>query len=211
MLAWGTVAVRLRRGALIGAVALACLGVILAQRAAMAPAGSFANVSFSDGVLTIAGDVGGAPANDRHALRCKDGYVLVGLSQVPPNPVRCGQVREVVARPGGGGDAVDMTQVGREFGPGGPIKITIYGGPGTDDLTGAPLQHNFIFGGPDSDRIEGGDISDRLSGGSGNDLIDGFKGADVMFGGPGKDALFGGPGHDKLNGGPGRDLEKQNG
>jgi len=206
MLAWGTAAGRLRRGTLIGAVGLACLGALLVLPGA-APAGTFADVSFSDGTLKIVGDIGGT-VNDRLALRCKDGDVLVGLSQRPPNPVHCSQVREVVALPGGGGDAVDMSGVTREFGPGGPIKITINGGPGSDGLTGATAQHNFLNGGPDSDRVEGGDLSDRLTGGTGNDLIDGWGGNDVLLGGPGNDSLFGEHGHDKVIGGPGRDLEK---
>jgi Ca2+-binding RTX toxin-like protein len=205
-------------------VALICLAVVFAERAAVAPAGTPADVSFSDGVLTI---VGSGSVNDRHALRCKDGFVLVGLAQRPPDPVRCGQVREVVARPLGGNDSVDMSGVTREFGPGGPIEIKIFGGDGSDGLTGAPLHRNFLDGGGSSDRLEGGDIADRLaggpdadnlSGGAGNDylnggpasdLLYGDRGNDSLFGGPGNDALNGGPGRDKLAGGPGRDREAQ--
>jgi hypothetical protein len=197
---------RLRRGAGTGAVVVICLAAVLAHRAALAPAGTPADVSFSDGVLRI---VGGSDWNDRHVLRCRDGFVLVGLSQRPESPVRCEQVREVVASPHGGTDNVDMSQVTREFGPGGPIKITINGGPASDVLTGAPLHHNFLNGGPGSDRVAGGDLADRLVGGAGSDLMDGFRGADRMFGGTGNDALYGGPGRDKLNGGPGRDREDQ--
>jgi len=225
MLVRRTAAATLRRRALTGAVALACLGAILA-RPIPASAGTFANVSFSDGTLTIVGDVGG-PVNDKHALRCKDGFVLVGLSQTPPNPVRCGQVREVVARPGGGNDSVDMTGVTREFGPGGPIEIKVFGGDGSDSLTGAPLHHNLLYGGGSSDRVDGGDIADRiyggpdsdiLAGGAGNDLMYGGAASDLMYGDPGNDSLFGGPGNDALNGmggrdklvgGPGRDREAQ--
>jgi RTX calcium-binding nonapeptide repeat (4 copies) len=197
---------RPQRSTIVGLAALGCLFALLVHSPA-APAGTFADVSFSDGTLRIVGDVGG-PANDKHKLRCKDGFVLVGLSQAPPDPVHCSEVREVIALPGAGNDAVEMTGVTREFGSGGPIKITINGGPGTDRLTGAPAQHNFINGGPDSDNVEGGDLSDRLTGGAGNDLVSGQGGGDVLLGGPGKDALFGGPGHDKVNGGPGRDLEE---
>lgn len=214
------------RGIVIGAVALACLAAALALRAPVASAGTLANVSFSGGTLTIVGDVGG-PVNDRHALRCKDGFVLVGLSQRPPDPVRCGQVREVVARPGGGGDSVDMTGVTREFGPGGPIEIKVFGGDGSDSLTGAPLHHNLLYGAGSSDRVDGGDIADRiyggadsdiLAGGAGNDLMYGGAASDLMYGDPGNDSLFGGPGNDALNGmggrdklvgGPGRDREAQ--
>ncbi len=74
-------------------------------------------------------------------------------------------MREVVARPLGGNDSVDMTGVTREFGGGGPITITIFGGAGSDSLTGAPLHRNHLVGGGDSDRIDGGEIADRISGG----------------------------------------------
>ena len=187
---------------------------LFALRGPAASAGTFANVSFSDGTLTIVGDVGGAPVNDKHALRCKDGFVLVGLSQRPEEPVRCEQVREVVARPLGGNDSVDMSGVTREFGSGGPIEIKIFGGDGTDGLTGAPLHRNFLYGGGSSDRLEGGDIADRLYGGpdtdilsglAGNDLLYGGAASDLMYGDAGNDSLFGGPGNDALNGGPGRD------
>ena len=215
---------RSRRGAVPGAVALVCLTALFAQRPTPAPAGTLADVSFSDGVLTI---VGSDSVNDKHALRCKDGFVLVGLSQRPKDPVHCGQVREVVARPLGGDDSVDMSGVTREFGPGGPIEIKIFGGDGSDALTGAPLHHNVLSGGGSSDRLYGGDIADRLasgpgadilSGGAGNDslyggpasdLMYGDRGNDSLFGGPGNDALNGGPGRDKLVGGPGRDREAQ--
>jgi Ca2+-binding RTX toxin-like protein len=189
-----------------GAVALACLAAVLAWRASVAPAGTPADLNFSNGVLTI---LGSNEWNDRHVLRCRDGFVRVGSSQVPDEPVRCSQVREVVARPMGGTDAVDMSQVTREFGPGGPIEITISGGVDSDVLTGAPLHHNTLNGGQDSDRLTGGDMADRLVGGTGGDLMEGLRGADHMLGGPGNDALYGGPGRDKLNGGPGRDREDQ--
>lgn len=187
-------------------MALICLAAVFAERAAEAPAGTPADLSFSNGVLTI---VGTDQWNDQHVLRCRDGFVRVGSSQVPDEPVRCSQVREVVARPNGGNDNVNMTQVGREFGPGGPIKITINGGPGSDRLEGAPLQHNVVEGSSGSDRLVGGDLADRIVGGPGSDLLEGLRGADRMFGGTGNDALYGGPGRDTLNGGPGRDREDQ--
>lgn len=207
-----------------GAVSFLCLVVFLAERATLAPAGTPADLSFSNGVLTIAGFGG---SNDKHVLRCRDGFVRVGSSQVPDDPVRCGQVREVVARPGDGSDGVNMSEVTREFGNGGPIKITIYGESGSDSLTGAPLHRNVLIGGADSDRISGGEIADRISGGpkgdilsgmggsdfisggTGGDLMYGDRGNDSLFGGPGNDALNGGPGRDKLVGGPGRDREAQ--
>ena len=192
-------------------MALGCLAAVLALRADEAPAGTPADVSFSNGVLTI---VGSNSVNDRHALRCKEGFVLVGLSQRPKDPVRCGQVREVVATPLGGSDGVDMTGVTGEFGPGGPITITIRGGDGADSLTGAPRHHSFLYGGGSSDRLRGGDIADRVVGGPDSDIVEGGGGNDVLNGGPasdlmygdgGNDSLFGGPGNDALNGGPGRD------
>ena len=201
-----------RRALVTGAVALGCLGAILA-RPIPASAGTFANVSFSDGTLRIAGDVGGT-VNDRHALRCKDGFVLVGLTQGPPDPVHCSQVREVIAVPGGGNDSVDMTEVTGEYGPGGPIEIKVFGGDGSDALVGAPRQHNLLYGGGSSDRIEGGDIadqifggadSDNLAGGGGSDTVKGGAASDLLYGDAGNDSLFGGPGNDALNGGPGRD------
>lgn len=215
-----------RRGMVAGAVALGCLAAALGLRPDQAPAGTPADVSFSNGVLRIVGDVGGT-ANDRHALRCRDGFVLVGAAQRPPDPVRCGQVREVVATPLGGSDGVDMSDMTGEFGSGGPIKITIIGGDGSDSLTGAPRHLNFLYGGGSGDRLTGGEIADRVAGGPDSDIVAGGAGNDVLlggaasdlmygdsgndslFGGPGNDALNGGPGRDKLAGGPGRDREAQ--
>lgn len=192
-------------------MAFLSLIALVALRPTAAPAGTPADVSFADGVLTI---VGNSATNDRHALRCKDGFVLVGLAQRPDRPVRCPQVREVIARPLGGNDSVDMSGVTREFGSGGPITITIRGGAGSDSLTGAPLHRNVLAGGDDSDRIDGGEIADRISGGPDSDILSGLAGRDSLFGGGdsdlmygdrGNDSLFGGPGNDALNGGPGRD------
>jgi len=216
-----------RRVAVTTAAALLILAAAIAIRPATAPAGSPANLTFSNGVLSIAGDVGGGAVNDRHVLRCKDGFVIVGAAQVPDDPVRCSQVREVVARPGGGTDNVDMSQVTREFGPGGPIEIRVFGGDGSDSLVGATGQRIFLYGGASGDRIDGGDTTDRIFGGPSSDILDGRGGNDLvnggaasdllygdagndsLFGGPGNDALNGGPGRDKLNGGPGRDREAQ--
>ena len=216
----------MRRDAVTGAVVFLSLLALFALRSPSAPAGTPADVSFSDGTLRIVGDIGGT-ANDKHALRCRDGFVLVGSSQRPPDPVRCGQVREVVALPRGGNDSVDMSDMTGEFGPGGPIEIKIFGSDGTDRLTGAPGHHNLLSGGGGSDSVDGGEISDqiaggpssdilagaggrdRLSGGPASDLMYGDAGNDSLFGGPGNDALNGGGGHDKLAGGPGRDREAQ--
>ena len=217
---------RSRRVIVTAAVALVCLAWGLSQRAAVAPAGTFANVTFSDGVLRIAGDIGGT-TNDRHALRCKEGFVLVGLSQRPDEPVRCERVREVVALPGGGNDSVDMSGMTGEFGSGGPIEVKVFGGADADQLQGAPGHHNLLSGGAGSDRVDGGDIADRVLGGASSDIVAGGGGRDSvyggaasdllygdagndsLFGGPGNDALNGGPGRDRLNGGPGRDREAQ--
>jgi Ca2+-binding RTX toxin-like protein len=202
-----------RRGMVAGAVALGCLAAALGLRTDLAPAGTPADVSFSNGVLRIVGDVGGT-ANDRHALRCREGFVLVGAAQRPPDPVRCGQVREVIATPLGGSDGVDMSDMTGEFGSGGPIEIKIIGGQGSDSLTGAPGHNNLLFGGGSGDRLTGGDIADRLfggpdsdivAGGAGNDLLNGGGASDLMYGDAGNDSLFGGAGNDALNGGPGRD------
>lgn len=197
--------------AVTGAVVLLSLIALLGLRPPAAPAGTPADVSFANGVLTI---VGSSAANDRHALRCKDGFVLVGLAQRPDQPVRCTQVREVIARPLGGNDSVDMSGTTREFGGSGPITITIRGGAGSDSLRGAPLHRNVLLGDGDSDRIDGGDIADRVIGGRSSDIVAGGAGSDSVIGGPasdllygdsGNDSLFGGPGNDALNGGPGRD------
>jgi Ca2+-binding RTX toxin-like protein len=214
----------LRPVAVAGAVAFLSVIALLGLRAPAAPAGTPADVSFADGVLSI---VGSSSVNDRHALRCREGFVLVGSSQRPDHPVRCTQVRQVVARPLGGNDSVDMTGMTREFGGSGPITVTIRGGAGTDSLMGAPLHRNLLFGDGDSDRVDGGEIGDRVSGGAGSDILSGRAGNDTLsggtasdlmygdggndslFGGPGNDALNGGPGRDKLAGGPGRDREAQ--
>ncbi len=67
-----------------------------------------------------------------------------------------------------------------------PVKATLTGTDGADDLTGA-------------------DADDQILGGAGNDTLSGSGGNDILSGGIGNDFLIGGSGNDQLDGGDGFD------
>lgn len=94
-----------------------------------------------------------------------------------------------------GDDEIVGASVGKQY---------IFGFSGNDTITGGSGQ-DFISGGAGNDRIKGGDGSDKLFGGAGNDIIEGEEGDDSVFGGDGSDILRGGNGDDVLYGGAGSD------
>ena len=117
--------------------------------------------------------------------------------------------------------AIDASVVGLPAPSGPPVEIS--GGPGDDELIGAPAVANRIVGNdgssliPDTDRIVGGaeaDLllgdggDDDLFGGDGNDTLDGRLGSDELFGEAGSDTFITGSapdGADVFSGGPSRD------
>jgi Ca2+-binding RTX toxin-like protein len=81
----------------------------------------------------------------------------------------------------------------------------IFGGAGSDRLTGNG-RFNFISGGVGDDTINGlGGFDDILEGGPGDDTLNGGIGFDLMFGQLGDDTLNGGTNPDDLSGGTGAD------
>ena len=83
-------------------------------------------------------------------------------------------------------------------------RITEYGGPGDDKLTGGPGNDDLRGYGGD-DYLDGGAGNDRLAGMAGTDILRGGEGADTMYGGTGDDNMRGGAGDDLMYGGPGDD------
>lgn len=84
--------------------------------------------------------------------------------------------------------------------------IQMHGYAGNDELTGAFLHPNEIFGGTGNDTLKGGAKSNLLDGGDGHDLLDAWIGDyAVLRGGAGNDVLIGGDGGGLLDGGAGID------
>ena len=96
----------------------------------------------------------------------------------------------------------------------------LFGGPGTDSLTGGPNVENSIQGGDGTDTLTGGSLHDDIAGLDGIDTLNGGGGDDFLrvegdtfpdsaSGGPGNDTLSGATedpdGADIYAGGPGRD------
>ncbi len=100
--------------------------------------------------------------------------------------------------------------------------VTLYGGPGDDDLRGGDgidmLEghsgddflvgcggDDVLIGDDGDDRLWGESGNDALRGGDGNDTLEGHSGDDMLHGGDGDDILFGGEGNDILFGDDGDD------
>ncbi len=84
--------------------------------------------------------------------------------------------------------------------------VQMYGYAGNDELTGAFLHRNEIFGGAGNDTLAGGADFNLLDGGDGNDVLDAWIGDyAVLRGGAGNDLLTGGDGGGLLDGGAGID------
>jgi Ca2+-binding RTX toxin-like protein len=101
--------------------------------------------------------------------------------------------------------------------------LTIYGGPGSDNIRGGGLSDD-VYGGSNSylqtnesgqDTLDGGNGNDRLfaswsrgnylRGRAGNDTLTGGQAHDTLYGDEGNDSLVGNEGNDRLGGGYGND------
>ena len=83
----------------------------------------------------------------------------------------------------------------------------MYGYGGNDELEGAFLHPNYIYGGNGDDIIRGGASGNFLFGDSGNDEINAWQGDySELYGGDGNDSLVGGDSGNILDGGPGDDV-----
>jgi Ca2+-binding RTX toxin-like protein len=92
-----------------------------------------------------------------------------------------------------------------ELGEGDDVRSNVekvWGGSGSDALTGSP-SNNALIGGAGSDTLNGGLGFDTLDGGDGYDQLDGGRGDDTLLGGLGFDILNGGFGEDVCDVGPG--------
>ena len=84
--------------------------------------------------------------------------------------------------------------------------VEMYGYGGNDELKGAFLNSNTIYGGLGDDTIYGGAMGNTLFGDDGNDLINCWQGSySELFGGSGNDSLTGGNEGNLLDGGIGVD------
>lgn len=87
--------------------------------------------------------------------------------------------------------------------------IQMHGYAGDDELTGAFLNPNEIFGGAGNDILQGGADTNLLDGGDGNDILNAWQGDYSFFrGGAGNDVLTGGNRGGFLDGGAGIDTMK---
>ncbi|MCI0533944.1 MAG: hypothetical protein L0Z50_01820 [Verrucomicrobiales bacterium] len=82
--------------------------------------------------------------------------------------------------------------------------IRVFGLSGNDTIAineaGGALPAAMLFGGPGTDTMTGGSGGDLLFGGSNNDTLLGQGGFDFLFGGPGNDTLTGGDADDQAFG-----------
>ncbi|MFT4012101.1 MAG: hypothetical protein QM682_01625 [Paracoccus sp. (in: a-proteobacteria)] len=85
--------------------------------------------------------------------------------------------------------------------------IRVNGLAGHDELVGAFLHYNELFGGTGNDTLTGGASGNLLDGGAGNDLMDAWQssGYSTFRGGAGNDYIQGGDGGNLLDGGIGND------
>ncbi len=86
----------------------------------------------------------------------------------------------------------------------GNVSITIYGGGGTDVVTGSS-QADILDGGDGADTITGNAGDDTITGGAGNDKIYGNDGNDIIDAGAGSDFVAAGSGNDSITAGTGDD------
>lgn len=84
--------------------------------------------------------------------------------------------------------------------------VQMHGHGGNDELTGAFLHSNQLFGGAGNDTLQGGADANLLDGGDGDDVLNAWQGDYSVFrGGAGNDRLTGSMGGGLLDGGAGRD------
>ena len=112
-------------------------------------------------------------------------------------PFALGAVNSIVVQTYDGNDGV-----GAYAGLGKPM--TVFGGAGNDNLSGAEAD-DVLYGGPGNDVLYGSYGNDALKGEGGGDRVYGEWGDDALSGGIGDDRLFGGTGNDTLDGGAGAD------
>lgn len=83
--------------------------------------------------------------------------------------------------------------------------VRMEGFGGNDELNGAFLHDNEIFGGAGNDTLRGGAGLNDIFGGDGNDYIDALGGYSRVYGESGNDWIFGGNRGNLLDGGSGSD------
>lgn len=156
-------------------------------------------------------------------------YVFAEVTGVPISPVApCVNAGASVGRcPAAGIERIDISLANQDdtlatapsISP--PIEaFQVFGGSGTDTLTGGPNVKNNMQGEEGNDTLTAGQLNDDLSGsdgvdtltsGPGNDIlrVDEDAEADTVAAGPGDDSIqlgaTGPDGPDSLSGGPGRD------
>lgn len=142
------------------------------------PAHAATTVTFSGGVLTIAGDTA---ADGLTVGRTPAGTITLNGTQVLGGVPTTANVRRVRVDGGDGGDTLRY------------------------DETGGPMPPGEFLGGAGNDTLTGGSGADTLTGGIGDDKLFGNGGADTLTAGMGDDKAAGGPGIDTVSLGDGSD------
>jgi hypothetical protein len=210
----------------LAAIGLCLLGTLGISTSAEARVGA----TFSKRLL----DIQGTAKAERVVVGCNQDAKVVINGRVPKlfagDPLPCARVAEIDVTSGGGGDQIDLTGVGAEFGSArfagfgtGTLTAIVPGagrdriscgeafcfvpdaGAGNDLLRGGP-RRDILRGGGDNDRVFGLGGRDDLLGRGGNDYLEGGDGNDLMSGNGGDDRLYGEPGADLIGGGAGNDL-----
>jgi Ca2+-binding RTX toxin-like protein len=144
------------------------------------PVALAASASFSNGILTVAGD--GA-----------SNTLVIGRNAAGQLLVNGGAVQIV-----GGTPTVANTTLIQVFGQGGNDVLAL------DETNGALPAAN-LFGGTGNDTLTGGSGADQLFGQEDHDVVLGKGGNDFLFGGNGNDTLTGGDADDQVFGEGGDD------
>ncbi|NET72326.1 MAG: hypothetical protein F6K62_15740 [Sphaerospermopsis sp. SIO1G2] len=76
-----------------------------------------------------------------------------------------------------------------------PLRNRIFGYEGDDTITGN-VDDDFLYGGPDNDRLDGLAGNDDIYGGADDDVLNGGEGDDNLYGNAGDDTVTGGAGED---------------
>jgi Ca2+-binding RTX toxin-like protein len=162
------------------------------------------SASLSNGVLTLTG----TEAADNFYLNAAPGGKLGVYESGKPNVFfTLTSVKKIVAKLGGGDDALFITAVV------GTQPSSIDAGAGNDNITAGDGNDTITTGdgndivnaGGGNDSVDTGAGNDQLAGGNGNDTLTAGAGVDLLSGGAGDDLLDGGLGADKFNGNAGVD------
>lgn len=89
--------------------------------------------------------------------------------------------RPITANLGGGDDEASFAGIGA-------TQVVVNGGPGHDEITGAPLVDQ-LFGGDGNDFLEGAGGADQIRGEAGNDTFSFLDPGDEVVGGPDRDFI----------------------